>query len=73
MERAVYQQLTAWKNSVSRKPLILEGARQVGKTYILKEFGRREYRNLVYINCDNNDKVSHKKRMTRSHHITAFS
>lgn len=58
MERAVYQQLTVWKNSVSRKPLILEGARQVGKTYILKEFGRREYRNLVYINCDNNDKVS---------------
>ncbi len=58
MERTVYQQLTAWKNSVSRKPLILEGARQVGKTYILKEFGRREYRNLVYINCDNNDKVS---------------
>ena len=61
MERAVYQQLTAWKNSVARKPLILEGARQVGKTYILKEFGRREYRNLVYINCDNNDKVSYKK------------
>ncbi len=58
MERTIYQQLTAWKNSISRKPLILEGARQVGKTYILKEFGRREYRNLVYINCDNNDKVS---------------
>ncbi len=58
MERAIYQQLTAWKNSPTRKPLILEGARQVGKTYILKEFGSREYDNLVYVNCDNNDKVS---------------
>jgi len=38
-----------------RKPLILQGSRQVGKTYILKEFGKREYQNLVYINCDNNE------------------
>lgn len=58
MERTIYQQLTAWKNSPTRKPLILEGARQVGKTYILKQFGNREYDNLVYINCDNNNKVS---------------
>lgn len=58
MERIVYQQLKQWKASPVRKPLILEGARQVGKTYILKEFGRREYDNLVYINCDNNDKIS---------------
>lgn len=58
MERSIYQQLKAWKDSPSRKPLILEGARQVGKTYILKEFGNREYDNLVYINCDNNDKLS---------------
>ncbi len=58
MERAIYQQLKEWKNSPTRKPLILEGARQVGKTYILKEFGSQEYNNLVYINCDNNDKVS---------------
>ncbi len=58
MERAIYQQLKEWKNSPTRKPLILEGARQVGKTYILKEFGSQEYDNLVYINCDNNDKIS---------------
>ncbi len=58
MERAIYQQLKEWKNSPTRKPLILEGARQVGKTYILKEFGSQEYNNLVYINCDNNDKIS---------------
>lgn len=48
------QDLVAWKNRADRKPLILLGARQVGKTYILKEFGRREYENVAYINCDNN-------------------
>lgn len=42
------------ENRNDRKPLILLGARQVGKTYILKEFGRREYENVAYINCDNN-------------------
>lgn len=46
--------LVRWKNRNDRKPLILLGARQVGKTYILKEFGRREYDNVAYINCDNN-------------------
>lgn len=46
--------LVRWKNRNDRKPLILLGARQVGKTYILKEFGRREYENVAYINCDNN-------------------
>lgn len=55
MERYIYHQLLEWKTSAARKPLILQGARQVGKTYILKEFGKREYRNLVYINCDNNE------------------
>ena len=55
MERYIYQQLLEWKASPTRKPLILQGARQVGKTYILKEFGKREYKNLVYINCDNNE------------------
>lgn len=54
MERFIMQDLIAWKNRTDRKPLILLGARQVGKTYILKEFGRREYENIAYINCDNN-------------------
>ena len=58
MEREVYDQLLKWKNSPYRKPLVLNGARQVGKTWILKEFGRREYKNTVYINCDNNPTVS---------------
>ena len=48
------QDLIAWKNREDRKPLILLGARQVGKTYILKDFGQREFENVAYINCDNN-------------------
>lgn len=56
MERSIYSSLKKWKESPTRKPLILQGARQVGKTYILKEFGAREYSEVVYINCeDNND------------------
>ncbi|MFC2456256.1 MAG: ATP-binding protein, partial [Prevotella intermedia] len=48
----------AWKHRPDRKPLILLGARQVGKTHILKEFGRRQYKYLAYVNCDNNAMVS---------------
>ena len=53
MKRKIYSQLLEWKNSKVRKPLLLLGARQVGKTWIMKEFGRNEYSNMVYINCDN--------------------
>ena len=52
MERNVYQDLLLWKNKKNRKPLILNGARQVGKTWILKEFGSNEYESFAYINCD---------------------
>ncbi len=52
MERIAYNKLVEWKNSKDRKPLILNGARQVGKTWLLKEFGSREYENVAYINCD---------------------
>lgn len=52
MKRSVYTKLIEWKNSKDRKPLILNGARQVGKTWLLKEFGSREYENTAYINCD---------------------
>lgn len=55
MERSMYSSLKKWKDSPTRKPLILQGARQVGKTYILKEFGAREYSEVVYINCDDNN------------------
>ena len=51
MERSIYQSLLQWKSKPNRKPLILLGARQVGKTYILKQFGNNEFQNLVYLNC----------------------
>lgn len=54
MERNVLQKLVAWKNSSSRKPLIVNGARQVGKTYILQEFGERHFAQTAYVNCDGN-------------------
>lgn len=52
MQRKLYKKLLEWKDSDSRKPLLLLGARQVGKTWLMKEFGRNEYENVVYINCD---------------------
>jgi len=55
MKRYLYNDLVRWKNSVGRKPLVLEGARQVGKTFLLKEFGEGEFENLIYLNCDNNE------------------
>lgn len=50
MKRKLYNALIDWKNDPARKPLVLEGARQVGKTWLLKEFGKNEYQNLVYVN-----------------------
>jgi hypothetical protein len=54
MQRTIYKELLNWKDSDSRKPLMLYGARQVGKTYILKDFGQREFENMVYVNCYKN-------------------
>lgn len=58
MERSIYSQLKKWQTSSSRKPLMMYGARQVGKTYALKEFGKREYDNMIYINCYMNSDVA---------------
>ena len=55
MERFIINRLLEWKNSPYRKPLILKGVRQVGKTWILKEFGRRYYENTAYFNFDENE------------------
>ena len=55
MKRNILKELIKWKESHNRKPLILNGARQVGKTYILQEFGRLYYKNVAYLNCDRND------------------
>ena len=57
MERNVYHDLLLWKNKKNRKPLILNGARQVGKTWILKEFGSNEYESFAYINCDDTPEI----------------
>ncbi len=54
MERLITESLINWKQDPDRKPLILLGARQVGKTYILKDFGKRFFSNFVYVNCHNN-------------------
>lgn len=52
MEREFYNKLVSWKKSLFRKPLVLRGARQVGKTYLLKHFAEREYEEYIYINFD---------------------
>ncbi|MBQ2355983.1 MAG: AAA family ATPase, partial [Treponema sp.] len=46
MERLVFSKLEQWKNSPARKPLVLRGARQVGKTWVMKEFGKRYFKNV---------------------------
>ncbi len=54
MKRKVLQELIKWKNSPERKPLILEGARQVGKTYLLRDiFGQEQYEDVLYLNLQN--------------------
>ena len=58
MERLILNKLLEWKKSPYRKPLILKGVRQVGKTWVLKEFGRRYYENTAYFNFDENEEYS---------------
>lgn len=55
MYRNIIERLREWKSKDHRKPLVLAGARQVGKTFILREFGRQEFQNVAYINCDDNE------------------
>lgn len=57
MYRNITKQLREWKGKSDRKPLVLAGARQVGKTYVLKHFGEEEFSNVAYINCDDNETV----------------
>lgn len=54
MERFLMDDLVGWKNSARRKPLVLNGARQVGKTWLLMEFGARHFESVAYVNLDNN-------------------
>ena len=57
MERKIEKQLVEWKNSSSRLPLILQGARQVGKTYSLLQFGRKYYKNTAYFNFESSNEI----------------
>lgn len=52
MYRTITERLEAWKLNKNRKPLILLGARQVGKTWVMQDFGKKYYKNVAYINCD---------------------
>lgn len=58
MKREIIKDLIKWKNSENRKPLIIHGARQVGKTYIVKEFGKQYYENVIYVNFETNKQLS---------------
>ncbi|MBR4330766.1 MAG: ATP-binding protein [Candidatus Riflebacteria bacterium] len=58
MYRIAIEKLLKWKKSKKRKPLIIEGARQVGKTWLMQEFGRLAYKNTVYINFDSNSSMT---------------
>lgn len=58
MERKAIASLVEWKNDIDRKPLILKGARQVGKTWLMKEFGRRYYEEVFYFNFDEEEEIS---------------
>ncbi len=55
MKRHALERLTRWKDDPERKPLIVRGARQVGKTWLMKEFGKTAFRNVAYVNFDNNE------------------
>jgi predicted AAA+ superfamily ATPase len=58
MEREIIKSLSEWKNSENRKPLMLRGARQVGKTYSLKQFGETGFKNFHYINFEEDERIS---------------
>src|SRR5260221_8513999 len=58
MKRLILQQLKQWKHKTGRKPLILKGVRQTGKTYVLKEFGGNNFPAFHYLNFEHNKKAS---------------
>ena len=57
MYRNQIEKLIEWKNNINKKPLIIRGARQVGKTWLMKEFGEKYYQNFAYINFDKNTRM----------------
>lgn len=57
MQRLLMEQLNKWRTKKNRKPLIIRGARQVGKTWVMKEFGKQYFEHVVYISFDNNERM----------------
>lgn len=68
MKRLIMEKLIDWKNNKYRKPLILRGARQVGKTYIIKEFGKENYENIAYFNFDHDEDLYNLFENTKDPH-----
>ena len=66
MERKIEEFLRKWKNDIIRKPLIIYGAKQVGKTYSALQFGKKEYKNVVYFNTENNKSIQEVFQKERS-------
>ena len=58
MKRLIYEELVDWKNDANHKPLILDGVRQCGKTYLLKQFGSKEFKNCVYCNFEESPELN---------------
>ncbi|MBW6484483.1 MAG: ATP-binding protein [Vicingaceae bacterium] len=57
MKRKLMEDLKQWKNSKNRKPLIIQGARQVGKTWVMQEFGKNEFKQVVYLNFESSTRL----------------
>ena len=58
MKRDLYKKLLFWKDDPDRKPLIIQGARQVGKSYLVSEFGNTEFENCIILNCDKDPRIA---------------
>ena len=57
MERFLLEELNIWKNAKNRKPLIIQGARQVGKTWLMKTFGEKAFTQVVYLNFESSERL----------------
>ena len=68
MERKALQKMEEWKNSSHRKPLVLKGARQVGKTWLMKEFGRRKYKKTFYFSFDKEESLHEIFKVNKEPH-----
>ena len=72
MKRNAIQDLILWKSSEERKPMVLKGARQVGKTWLMKEFGQSYYDNFVYFNFDEEDEAIGAAQSVRGYHTLEY-